>query len=113
MGSSALRFIPFITYKSDTVSKKLFDSLVVLYVVDYVEILIYLLGHLECSVERMSDSHHSEVCHVHYLESHLRAGSHDRVGAVRAVADDDVLAAGLLELEVVLDLSRAVARGCR
>ena len=47
---------------------------------------------------------------MHYLESHLRAGSHDCVGAVRAVADDDVLAARLLELEVVLYLARAVAR---
>ena len=44
------------------------------------------------------------------FQSHLRAGSHNCVGAVRAVTDDDVLAAVLLELQVVLNLSGTVTR---
>ena len=88
----------------------LFYSLVVFNVVYYVEILADLLGHLECSVQWVAYCHHSKVCHMHYLESHLRSGCHNCVGAVRAVADDDVLAACLLEVEVVLNLTWAVAR---
>lgn len=49
------------------------------------------------------------VCLMEDLQPHLRRGSHNCVGAVRAVADDDVLAAVLLELQVVLNLSGTVA----
>lgn len=58
----------------------------------------------------MSDGPHHMVCLVEYLQAHLRRGCHNCVGAVRAVADDDVLAAVLLELQVVLNLSGTVAR---
>lgn len=46
---------------------------------------------------------------MEYLKPHLRPGSHDCVRTVRTVTDDDILASVLLELHVVLDLSRTVA----
>ena len=58
----------------------------------------------------MSDSSHRVVCLVEYLKPHLRTGRHNGIGTVRAVANNDVLALIFLELHVVLNLSRAVAR---
>ena len=75
-----------------------------------IDVLAYFLGDLQRSVKRMSDGPHHMVCLMEDFQSHLRAGCHNCVGAVRAVADDDVLAAVLLELQVVLNLSRTVAR---
>lgn len=47
---------------------------------------------------------------MEYLKPHLRAGSHNRIGTVRAVADDDIFALILLKLHIVLNLSRTVPR---
>lgn len=46
---------------------------------------------------------------MEYLKAHLRPGSHDRIGTVRTVANDDILAAVFLKLHIVLDLPRAIA----
>ena len=50
------------------------------------------------------------VCLVEHLKTHLRTGCHNSIGTVRAVADDDVLTLILLELHIVLNLSRTIAR---
>lgn len=40
----------------------------------------------------------------------LRRGTHNGIGAVRTIADDDIFAAGLFEIKAFLSLSGAVAR---
>ena len=75
-----------------------------------IDILADLFGDLQGSVKRMTNRPHYMVCLMEYFQSHLRSGSHYRIGAVGTVSDNDVLTLVLLELQVVLNLSRTVAR---
>lgn len=111
MSSESSQFTTFIVVLSEqNRSPVQILELVVLNVVLYVQILVYFLGNSQCSVQRVSNSSHQVVCHVQNLQAHLRTGSHNCVGAVGAVSDKDILTSGLLEVQVVLYLSRADTR---
>ena len=56
----------------------------------------------------MANSPHHMVCLMEDLQSHLRAGCHNRIGTVGAVADDNIFTLILLKLHIVLNLSRTI-----
>ena len=72
--------------------------------------LVYLFRYSQCPVERMPYRSHDMVCLMEYLQTHLRSGCHNRVRTVGTVTDNDVFTLILLELHIVLYLSRTVTR---